>query len=161
MNPIRKSRLALVLQVGVVLLGMGTLALLLWEPHVEGRNVRASAFGIYFEDPFLAYAYIGSIPFFVALHRAFQLLGDVRRKGAFSQTTVDGLRAIRKCAIATIGFIAGGAIILLMFGDKEDRPPGVLMCVLFTSAASVAAIMSAMLARKLQQTLEQPEGSRD
>lgn len=160
MNPTRKRIPALFLQVAVVLLGIGTLALLLWEPHLEGRNAHATTFEIYFKDPFLAYVYIGSIPFFIALYRAFRLFGGVRKHGAFSQATVDGLRAIRNCAVATIGFVAGGAIIILMFGDREDRPQGVFMILLFASVASGAAIVSAMLARKLQHTLERPEGRR-
>jgi hypothetical protein len=51
------------LQVVIVLIGIGVLAFMLWEPHVEGRNAHATVFEIYFHDPFLAYAYIGSIPF--------------------------------------------------------------------------------------------------
>jgi hypothetical protein len=42
------------LQAVLVLLGIGVLALLLWEPQVEGRNVNATQFEIYFRDPFLA-----------------------------------------------------------------------------------------------------------
>ena len=57
------------LQIVIVLIGIGVLALLLWEPHIEGRNAHATLFEIYFKDPFLAYAYIASITFFVALCR--------------------------------------------------------------------------------------------
>ena len=39
----------------------------------------------------LAYVYVGSTPLFVALYRAFGLLGHFRRQGAFSQVTVDAL----------------------------------------------------------------------
>lgn len=48
------------LQVVIVLIGIGALALMLWEPHIEGGNVRATLFEIYFKDPFLAYAYTAS-----------------------------------------------------------------------------------------------------
>ena len=44
------------LQVVIVLIGMGALGLMLWEPHIEGRNAHATLFEIYFKDPFLAYA---------------------------------------------------------------------------------------------------------
>src|SRR5882757_4418154 len=63
------------LQAVIVLIGIGALALMLWEPHIEGRNAHATLFEIYFKDPFLAYAYIASIPFFVALYQAFKVLG--------------------------------------------------------------------------------------
>lgn len=62
------------LQAVIVLLGIGALALMLWEPHLEGRNAHATTFEIYFNDPFLAYAYVASIPFFTALYQAFKVL---------------------------------------------------------------------------------------
>ena len=155
-----KSSSALFLQVAVVLIGIGTLALLLWEPHIEGRNAHATTFEIYFKDPFLAYVYVGSTPFFVALYRAFGLFGHVRQNKAFSQVTVDALRAIKHCAIAIIGFVGVGVIFIIMFGDKDDRPAGVFMSFLFTFAASVIATAAAMSARNLQNVLRRSEGSR-
>ena len=32
------------LQAVIVLIGVGALALMLWEPHIEGRNVNATTF---------------------------------------------------------------------------------------------------------------------
>ncbi len=68
------------LQVVIVLIAIGALALMLLEPHLEGRNAHATIFQIYVNDPFLAYAYTGSIAFFVALYQAFKLLGYVGTK---------------------------------------------------------------------------------
>lgn len=67
----------LFLQVVVVLIGLGILALMLWEPHLEGRNLHATPFEIYFKDPFLMYAYIASISFFMGLYQVFKLLGYI------------------------------------------------------------------------------------
>jgi hypothetical protein len=61
---------------------------MLWEPHLEGRNAHATLFQIYFNDPFLAYAYMASIAFFVALYQAFKLLGHIARNEVFSQRSV-------------------------------------------------------------------------
>src|SRR3954451_1544350 len=94
------------LQAVIVLIGIGALALMLWEPHIEGRNAHATLFEIYFKDPFLAYAYIGSIPFFIALCQAFKVLEYVKQNKTFSQATVKALRIIKYCAIAIIGFVA-------------------------------------------------------
>jgi hypothetical protein len=151
---------ALFLQVVIVLIGIAVLALMLWEPHVEGRNAHATTFEIYFKDPFLAYVYVGSIPFFVALGRAYGLLGHVRQNGAFSQVTVEALRAIKRCGIVLIGFVAGAVVFILVFGDGEDRPAGVFMCLLVTVAAGVITAVAAMFARKLQRTLNASQGSR-
>jgi hypothetical protein len=153
-----KSSSAIFLQVIVVLVGIGTLGLMLWEPHLEGRNAYATTFEIYFKDPFLAYVYVGSIPFFVAVYRAFALFGHVRRTGTFSHVTLDALRAIKRCAMALIGFIAGAMIYIIMFSDGEDRPPGVFMCVLAAFAASVIAATASFWRRKLSRDLERAEG---
>ena len=45
--------------------GIGALAFLLWEPHLEGRNANATPYELYFNDPFLAYAYVASVSFFM------------------------------------------------------------------------------------------------
>lgn len=153
-----KSGSALFLQVVVVFIGLGVLGLMLWEPHLEGRNAHATTFEIYFKDPFLAYVYAGSIPFFVALYRAFGLFGHVRQTGTFSQVTLDALRAIKRCAITLLGFVAGAVVFILLFGDGEDRPAGVFMSFLAASATSAVAIVAALFARKLQSALGRAEG---
>jgi hypothetical protein len=76
------------LQVVIVLIGIGVLAFLLWEPHVEGRNVNATLFEIYFKDPFLAYIYLAFVPFFIGLYQAFKILGYAERTQIFSQRSV-------------------------------------------------------------------------
>jgi len=156
--PSMKSGSALFLQGVIVLIGIGTLGLMLWEPHLEGRNAQATTSEIYFKDPFLAYVYVGSIPFFVALYQAFGLFEHVRRNGSFSSVTLSALRAIKVCAMGIIGFVAGAVIFILSFGDGEDRPGGIFMCVLVALAASVIATVAAMFARSLQSALRRAEG---
>jgi hypothetical protein len=141
------------LQVVIVLIGIGVLAFLLWEPHLEGRNVNATLFEIYFKDPFLAYAYIGSIPFFVALYQAFKLLGYIRRNEIFSQRSVRALRTIKYCALAIIGFVAV-SVIFMIFGDRDDRPAGVFMRILITFPSIVVAIAAAVFERRLQNAVD-------
>src|SRR6266480_230883 len=105
-----KKSSTIFLQVVIVALGIGALALLLWEPHIEGRNAHATLFEMYFKDPFLALVYLGSIPFFLALYQAFKLLGYIGQNKVFSQAAVKALRTIKFCAIAIIGFVAVGEI---------------------------------------------------
>ena len=102
------------LQVVIVLIGIGALALLLWEPHIEGRNAHATLFEIYFKDPFLAYVYLASIPFFVALYQAFKVLGYAGQNKVFSQAAVKALRTIKFCAIAIIGFVVVEEIFIML-----------------------------------------------
>ena len=140
------------LQVVIVLLGVGVLALLLWEPHVEGVNAHATLFEMYF-NPFIAYAYIGSIPFFVALYQAFKLLGYIRRNEIFSQRSVRALRTIKYCALAIIGFVAV-SVIFMIFGDRDDRPAGLFMRILITFPSIVVAIAAAVFERILQNAVD-------
>ena len=143
----------LFLQVVVVLIGIGALTLMLWEPHIEGRNAHATLFEIYFKDPFLAYAYIASIPFFVALYQAFKVLGYAGQNKVFSQAAVKALRTIKFCAISIIGFVAVG-VIFIMLGDSDDRAGGVFMGILITFGSIVIATAAAMFERILQNAVE-------
>ena len=141
------------LQVVIVLIAIGSLALMLWEPHIEGRNAHATPFEIYFKDPFLAYAYVASIPFFVALYQAFKVLGYAGQNKVFSQAAVNALRTIKYCAIAIIGFVAG-AEIFIMLGDSDDRAGGVFVGILITFGSIVIATAAAMFERVLQNAVD-------
>ncbi|WP_438483113.1 DUF2975 domain-containing protein [Oleiharenicola lentus] len=153
-----KNSSAFLFQIAVVVIALGTLALMLGEPHFEGRNAHATTFEIYFNDPLLAYAYAGSIPFFVALYRAFGLFGHVRQTGKFSRVTVDALRAIKWCALALIVFVTGGVGFIMRMGDQEDRTGAISMCFFMIVASSVVATAAALLARNLKNTLEARSG---
>lgn len=136
----------LFLRTAIALIAVGTLAFLLWEPNVEGVNANATTlFDIYFDDPLLAYAYIASIPFFVALYQAFTLLGtmDTRR-------SVKSLRTIQYCAITTIPFIVGGVVWILRV-ESDDRPPILAMGIIASFFCIAVAAGSAMVARKVQK----------
>src|SRR5437762_5043485 len=143
----------LFLKAVLVLIGIGGLTLMLWEPHVEGRNAHATLFEIYFNDPFLAYAYIASIPFFVALYQAFKVLGHAGQDKVFSPAAVKALRTIKHCAMAIIGFVAVGEIVI-MLGDSDDRAGGVFMGILITFASTVIATAMAVLERVLQNAVD-------
>lgn len=132
-----------------MLTGIGALAFLLWEPHIEGRNAHATLFEIYFKDPFLAYAYIASIPFFVALYKAFRVLGYAAQNKLFSPEAVKALRAIKYCALAIIGFVAAGEVILLL-GASDDRAGGVFIGLLITFGSILIAAAAAKFERILQ-----------
>ena len=136
-------------------MGIGTLGLMLWEPHIEGRNANATPFEIYFKDPFLAYVYVASIPFFVALYQAFRVLAHVRQETTFSQATVKAMRTIKYCAIAIIGFVAV-SVVFMPFSDPDDDdgPQGVVMRILITFGSIVVATAAAMFERILQNAVD-------
>ena len=143
----------LFLRAVVLLIGAGVLAGMLWEPQVEGRNVNADQVTIYFRDPFLAYAYVGSLPFFFGLYQAFKLLGYLGQGQAFSPAAVRALRLIKYCALAVIAFIAGAEAYIFL-GVSDDRAGGVAMGILMTFACLVAVTAATVLERLLQSAVE-------
>ena len=154
-----KKASTIFLQAVVVLIGIGALAFLLGEPHVEGRNAQATLFQIYFNDPFLAYVYVASIPLFVALYQAFKVLGYVRHDQTFSQATVKALRTIKYCALVVIGFVAVSAIFIPMSSDHDDRPAGVVMRLVITFAFLVIATAAVMFEKILKDAVDIKSGN--
>lgn len=151
-----KRNSTIFLQVVVVLIGVAALALLLWEPHLEGRNAHATFFEIYFQDPFLALVYAGSIPFFMALYQAFQVLGRIGRNEVFSPEVVKALRTIKYCALAVIGFVIVEEIFILIMSNGDNDNPGapILMGLLIVFPSIVVAVAATMFERILQNAVE-------
>lgn len=141
------------LQIVVVLFGLAALAFMLGEPHLEGRNAKATPFEVYFKDPLLAYAYVASIPFFVALYQAFKVLGYAGRNRVFSPEAVTALRTMKYCAIAMIGFIVV-SFAFIPWADGDDRPQGVMMRIFVAVPTIVAAAAAGMFERLLQNAVE-------
>ena len=143
------------LQIVIILLGAGVLAFLLWEPQLEGRNVNATQFEIYFKDPFLAYLYLAFVPFFVGLYQGLRLLGYARRDEIFSQASVRALGIIKYCSLITAMFILGAeAYIFVFIRGTDDIAGGVMMGVFVILACAVIGTAAAVFERILQKALE-------
>ena len=124
----------------VVLIGIVILAFLLIEPNFEGRNVDATLWQVYFNDPFLAYAYLGSVALFVALYQAFTLLAYIGRGKVFSHGSVKALQTMKYCGVTLMAFIAGAeAYFVLVVRGTDDIAGGVMM-------GLIAMLLSAILA---------------
>ena len=150
---VMKSGATLFLRAVLVLFGIGALVLMLVEPHLEGRNAHATYFEIYFKDPFLAYAYIASIPFFVGLYHGIKVLGYAGRNKEFSPSTLRSVRTIKYCAMSLIGFVVGAEIYIMSI-ESDDRAGGVFMGVLIAFASIVVATAMAVLERALQKAVD-------
>lgn len=140
------------LQVVIALIGVGALAFMIWEPHVEGVNAHATLSQMYFNS-FVLYAFAGSIPFFLALYHAFKVLGYVRQDKTFSQATVNSLRIIKYCALALIAFVAA-SVLFMIGGDREDRPAGLFMRLLVTFPSFIVASAAVIAERILQKAVD-------
>lgn len=146
---ITKAALTL-LKILVCLVGLIAIVFLLWEPHFEGRNLHATVKEIYFNDPFLIFAYIASIPFFIILIHIFRLLGFAGNNTIFSDETLQSVQLIKKCAVIMIGFVAVGEIIILL-NESDDRVGGFVIGFLI-AFASVVIASAAVIFEKIIQT---------
>ena len=143
------------LQAVILLLGVGVFTFLLWEPQLEGRNVNATQFEIYFKDPFLAYIYLAFVPFFVGLYQAVRILGYARRNEIFSQRSVRALRIIKYCALTTALFIVGAeAYIFIFVRGTDDVAGGVMMGAFIIFVSAIIATAAAVFERTLQNAVD-------
>ena len=151
-----KKSSTIFLQIVIVAFGIGVLAFLLWAPHLEGRNMNASLFEIYFKDPFLAFVYAGSIPFFVGLYQAIILLGYVRQNQIFSQAAVKALRTIKYCAYIVAGEIVATDAYLMIAAQSngEDTAGAVMLGIIAAFASIIIGTAAAVFERLVQNAVD-------
>ena len=96
----RKQGSTIFLKVVIFLIGIAVLAVCIFGlPGVASRDAAAHPETAYLQYPFLVYAYVLCIPFYVALYQAFKLLTYIDKNKAFSELSVRALRYIKYCAI--------------------------------------------------------------
>ena len=138
----------------IILIGIGALVFMLWEPHIEGRNANATFFQIYFNDPFLAFAYTASIAFFVALYQAFKLIGYIGQDKTFSPDSLKSIQTIKYCAMILLAFIVGGEAYLFIVRPGDDIAGGVFIGLLMIVVFGVVVIVSGKFERILRSVVD-------
>jgi hypothetical protein len=148
-----KKNSTIFLQVVIVLIGIGALALMIRFPLTEGRAVNLDLFSIY-SDPFIMYGYAASIPFFVALYQAFKLLGYIGQNKVFSINSVKALRIIKYCAIVLSILIVMAGLYIRIFHAEGDDPAGFLALSIVTTFVSIViATAATVFERTLQNAV--------
>ena len=117
------------LQMVIVLIGILALAIMIRFPLTEGRATNLDLFSIY-SDPLILYGYAASIPFFIALYKAFKLLGYIGQNKTFSLNSARALRSIKYCAIVLSIFIVMAGLYVRYFIKKMTTLRVFLPCVL-------------------------------
>lgn len=147
---------AVFLQITVVLVGVIVFTALLIEPQLEARNTHSTLFQTYFSDPFLAYIYLESIPFFVALYQAFKALGYARQNKMLSQAAVKRYRIIKYCALITMACtVTAVAYIRIAAQNSHDDPAGAAMLGMIIIFVSVlVAAVAAVFEKNLQNAID-------
>ncbi len=149
-----KKGLTIFLQIVLVLIGLVALVIMIRFPLTEGRAVNLDLFSIY-ADPLIMYGYLASIAFFVALYKAFKLLGYIGQNKVFSVNSVKALRTIKYCAIVLGILIVIAGLYIRIFHATNDDPAGFLaLCIVTTFISMVIATAATVLERTLQKALE-------
>jgi hypothetical protein len=144
----------LFLQGIIVLIAIVALVIMIWFPQTEGRAANLDLFSIY-TDTLILYGYVASIPFFIALYKAFKLLGYIGQNKAFSLNSVRALRSIKYCAIVLSILIVMAGVYIRIFHNNDDDPAGFLaMCIISTTASFVVATAAAVLEKIMQNALD-------
>lgn len=142
------------LQAVVVLIGIVSLAILIRFPLTEGRATNLDLFSIYF-DPLIIYAYIASVAFFIALYKAFILLGFIGQNKIFDTKSVKALTSVKHCAIALSIMIVLAGVYVRIFHSKDDDPAGfIALCILTTFISIVLATAAAIFEKILQKAVD-------
>lgn len=150
-----KRNSTLFLQVVIVLFGLGVFALMLWMPTQEGVNANATFSQIYFDDPLLAFVYLGSIPFYVSLFQAVKVLSYVGNNHIFSQPAVNAVQLIKHCAFLLASAIVAVDAFILTNAHPDDDPAGALMLGMIATALSVVVgIAAAVIQKTLQKAVD-------
>jgi hypothetical protein len=142
------------LQTVIVLIGIVALVMMIRLPLTEGRAKNLNLFSIY-SDPFILYGYASSIVFFVALYKAFKLLGYIGQNKVFSSNSVGTLKSIKYCAIVLSILIVTAGLYIRISHNKEDDPAGFLaICIVTTLVSIVVATAAAIFEKILQNAID-------
>jgi hypothetical protein len=148
-----KQGSTLFLKIVISLIGIVTLAAMIRLPQLEGRAANLDLINIY-EDPLIIYAYLASIPFFVALYQAFKLLGYVDQNQVFSPLAIEAVRKIKYCAVSLTVLIILGEAFILVGANGDDAAGPVALGIFATFASLVIATGVAILERLLQNAVD-------
>jgi hypothetical protein len=150
-----KRNLTLLAQIITVLLGAAALAFLLIEPIFEGRNANATLSEVYFNDPFLLWAYSASIAFFVGLYQLFKLIGYIGENKTISEDSAKALGVIKHCAQILIGFALLAEVCLFIFTrGKDDIAGGVFMGLLMIATFGIIEIVASKWEKRIRAQLK-------
>ena len=142
------------LQTVIVLIGLLALAILIRFPLTEGRAQNLDLLCIY-TDPFILYGYLASITFFIALYKAFRLLGYVGQNKVFTLDSVKALKSIKYCATVAGAFIVLAGLYIKLFHHEDDDPAGFLaICIVTTFVTIVIATAAAIFEKLLQNAID-------
>lgn len=143
----------LFLKLVIFFIGIGAFAALIRFPQTEGRAANLDLISIY-TDPLIIYVYIASIPFFVALFQAINLLGFIEKDTIFSQLAVNVVKNIKYCAISIICFLVVAMVWIRLASGNDDPAGAMAVGIGMILISTVAATASIVFQKVLQNAVD-------
>ncbi len=148
-----KRSSTLFLKIVILFIAVVTLGIMIRFPQTEGRAANLDLIGVY-TDPFIIYAYIATIPFFVALYQAIKLLDYVDKNKIFSQTVINTVRNIKYCVLVTTGFLIVAIIYIRVVAQGDDTAGPTMMGLVAILISIVIATATAIFEKLLQNAVD-------
>ena len=147
------KRETLFLKFIIVLIGIPVLALCIFGlPWLTNNPVNPDYAHILY--PIIIGMYVSTIPFYIALYKAFRLLDYIDKNIAFSELSVKALRHIKYCAITISTLYVVMMPFVFLVAEKDDAP-GLIIFGTFPIFASMAiAIFAAVLEKLFKNAID-------
>lgn len=101
----------------------------------------------------LATLYVTTIPYYLGLFKAWQILTLIDRGMAFTAGAVTALRTVARCAAAISILYAASLPFFYIWADNDDAPGLVVIGIVLTGVPMVAAVCMAVLSRLLHEAI--------
>ena len=143
----------LFLKIAIFIIGFPILALCIFGlPWLANNPVNPDYAHMLY--PILIGIYISSIPFYIALYKAFRLLGYIDKNIAFSKLSVRALKNIKYCAITISTLYAAIMPFVYLAADKDDAPGLIIIGMIPLFASVVIAVFAAVLEKLLKNAID-------
>lgn len=98
--------------------------------------------------------YLTVIPFYIMLYQTMKLLSYIDSNRAFSELSVEALKKIMICAIATFAVcMLGGLPFLYYWAEMDDAPGLIIIGMAIAGGAFVVVVFASVLKRLLQDAI--------
>lgn len=148
-NPVIKNGSTLFLRLVVVAIAIIALALCV---IILPLGIMTDNTGLY--RWILVGLYVPAIPFFYAVFQTMKLLQYIDANMAFSDASVDALKAIKQCGAIIAGVFSLGMPYIFYAADSDDAPGVVAIALVITGASIVVSVFAAVLQRLLKSAID-------
>ncbi len=147
------KRETLFLKITLFIIGLPILALcILGLPWLANNPVNPQYAHILY--PIIIGIYVSSIPFYIALYKAFRLLSYIDNNIAFSELSVRALKDIKYCAITISALYVLIMPFVYIVAEKDDAPGLIIIGMVPLFASMVIAVFTAVLQKLLKTAIE-------